>query len=102
MQCWGVIWVLALLMVSRRNPVSFPLQLSSFCNQLGSLFVFSTLQMTEECLRRGDVGSVGPVGFICFILKACGNSAFFCFFKQPHLNYYQAVTQRQNKLHYVQ
>lgn len=64
----GVIWVLAWLVVSRRIPVSFPLQLSNFCNQLGSPFIFSALQKAWS-VQRDSAGSAGPVGCVCLILR---------------------------------
>lgn len=68
----GVIWVLTWLVVSRRIPVSFPLQLS---NQLGSPFIFSALQKAES-VQRDSAGSAGPVGCVCLILRHVETACF--------------------------
>lgn len=57
---------------SGRVPVSVPLQLSSFCDQLGSLLCVLSPAEGQEVFAEGqNVGSLGPARCICFILKAC-------------------------------
>lgn len=49
-------------------------------------------------MQRDSAGSSGPVRCVCLILRHA-ETEHFAFFKQPPLNYNQAVTLRQYKLH---
>lgn len=66
-------------MVSRRSPVSFPLQLSSFCNQLGSLLCIFYSAEDRECLQRGNNGQCGACRLYLLYSKSMWKQNAFLF-----------------------